>query len=201
MFHRLLPYVILTVALSGASAAYADEPAAASVVDSFHETLTAVMQTSTEDGFDSRKKQLDPVINNHFDLSFISRVVIGRFWKSIDESERTEMIRTFTALTIATYASRFDGYSGETFKVVETRPLKKERVLVRSELHKSDGDRVQLDYVLHRRNEGWQIINVIANGVSDLSIKRADYAGVISEAGFTGLLARLNIQIEELSRS
>lgn len=201
MFHRVAPCFFCLVSLLAVPAAYPSEQAGATVVNAFHEKLTGVMRASDVLGFTGRRQQLDPAINEHFDLSFIARVVTGRFWKSLDDIQRAQMINTFAALTVATYASRFDGYSGETFKIAESRPLKKERLLIRSELIKSDGEVVQLDYVLHRRNDSWQIINVIANGVSDLSIKRADYASVISASGFEGLIGRLNQQISKLSHS
>ena len=201
MFHRVVPCFFVSLTLLAAPAAYSGEQAATLVINAFHEKLTGVMQASEDLGFGGRSKQLDPAINEHFDLSFIARVVTGRFWKSLDDIQRAQMVDTFTALTVATYASRFDGYSGETFKIAESRPLKKERLLIRSELIKADGEVVQLDYVLHLRNDSWQIINVIANGVSDLSIKRADYANVISASGFDGLIGRLNQQIIDLSQS
>jgi phospholipid transport system substrate-binding protein len=111
------------------------------------------------------------------------------------------MVETFTRLTVATYASRFDEYSGEEFRAVEIRPLKKQRVMVRSELEESDHDVVQLDYVLHETGEGWRIINVIADGVSDLSIKRADYTSILKNAGFDALISRLNEQIDSFAAS
>ena len=201
MFHRVIPYFFFACVLLLSPGVTASEQAASAVVNAFHETLTDVMRASDDLGFKGRRDKLALVINEHFDLSFISRVVTGRFWKSMDEAQRTQMVRTFTELTVATYASRFDSYSGESFRIAETRSLKKDRLLIRSLLVKSDGDVVQLDYVLHQRNDTWQIINVIADGVSDLSIKRADYAGVLSDSGFDALIGRLNTQIDELSQS
>ena len=201
VFYRVTPCFFFVCALLLTPVAAASEQAASSVVNAFHETLTDVMRASDKLGFSGRRDKLDLVINEHFDLSLISRVVTGRFWKSMDEVQREQMVQTFTELTVATYASRFDSYSGERFRIAETRELKKDRLLIRSELVKSDGDVVQLDYVLHQRNDSWQIINVIADGVSDLSIKRADYARVFSDSGFDGLIGRLNTQIDELSQS
>lgn len=114
-------------------------------------------------------------------------------------TEQAEMTDTFSALTVATYASRFDEYSGEEFTVVDEKPLKRDRMLVRSELRTSDGDVVQLDYVLHMTTGAWKVINVIADGVSDLSIKRADYSAVLKGAGFAALISRLNEQTVSLA--
>ena len=66
---------------------------------------------------------------------------------------------------------------------------------MRTVIVKADGERVTLDYVL-RDNEGmWQIVNVIADGVSDLSLKRADYTAVIKSEGFNSLVSKLSDKI------
>ena len=202
MFRRaLFPLLVFFGGLLATPAAVVEDLGAETTVNDFHEILIDVMRDSDTLGFSGRRARLDPVVRQHFDLGFISRVVTGRFWKSMDESQQSQMLDTFSELTVVTYASRFDGYSGQAFKTVETRPLKKERVLVRSLLVSPDGDVVQLDYVLHRPHDEWRIINVIADGVSDLSIKRADYSSVIKQSGFAGLLVRLNEQIDNYSRN
>lgn len=193
--------LFLLYAVSVAPAVEADESAAQGTIDSFHETLLGVMRKAEVLGFAGRRDELDPVVKQSFDLSFIASIVTGRYWKSLGDADRSQMVETFTRLTIATYAARFDSYSGQEFKIVAVRPKKRERMLVRSEIRDVDGDVVQLDYVLHRAQGEWKIINVIADGVSDLSIKRADYSSVLRASGFEALLSRLNEQIDSLARS
>jgi len=188
--------LLVVVALLAVPAGAQEERAAAGVVEDLHGALLEVMREAEALGFAGRRERLAPVVERSFDLPFVSRIVTGRHWESFSEAQREEMIRTFGRLTVATYAARFDGYSGEVFKLDQARPLRSERVLVRTELHGSDGDVVQLDYVLHRSDGQWRIINVIANGVSDLSIKRAEYSKVLAESGFEALIARLNEQID-----
>ncbi|MCZ6893424.1 MAG: ABC transporter substrate-binding protein, partial [Gammaproteobacteria bacterium] len=46
----------------------------------------------------------------------------------------------------------------------------------------------------------WLIVNVIAQGISDLSLKRADYTAVIKKEGFDSLVNRLNDKITAMLR-
>ena len=108
------------------------------------------------------------------------------------------MVDTFTRLTIATYAARFDGFSGESFRTVELKAMNRGRTLVRTELVRPSDEPVHLDYVLHQDNEQWRIVNVVAEGVSDLSLKRADYGSVIKSEGFKVLMQKLESQIDHL---
>jgi len=177
-----------------AGAALATPSGARQTVERFHATLLGVMREAATLGYAGRRARLAPAVEASFDLSAISRLVLGRYWKGLDQAQRQRMIAAFTALTVATYAARFDGYSGERFKFVSERDLKRNRVLVRTVLIKQDGDKVRLDYVLHRTGKGWRFINVLADGVSEISIKRADYGAVMRGDGFEALMTKLAAQ-------
>lgn len=170
----------------------------AATVERLHTTLIEVMQSAESLKFTGRRLLLSPVVRESFDFAFISRIVLGRYWGDLSDADRQRMIDTFTELTIATYASRFDGYSGEKFQVVEVTSMSQGRMLVRTELVRPGKDTVQLDYVLQEENGQWLIVNVVANGVSDLSLKRADYGSIMKSQGFDTLISRLQGQITEL---
>ena len=201
MCHRVTRKIVLLFGLLSVLPGVHGGEGAENVVDAFHQSLTQAMDSADELGFNGRFERLEPAIDEYFDLPFISRLVSGRYWKSMEPAERLEMIQTFGTLIVATYASRFNDYSGERFKIIEVKPIKKDRRLVRSHLIKSDGEKVDIDYILHQENDNWKIINVIADGVSDLSIKRADYASVLADSGFGELIKRLDEQIDGFSQS
>ncbi len=100
-------------------------------------------------------------------------------------------------MSIATYANRFDGYSGERFKTISGEELKRGNRLVKTLLIKANGEEIELDYILHQNNDQWRIINVIAEGVSDLSLKRADYTSYLKKYSFDALLEKLNEKINQ----
>ncbi|AIA54451.1 hypothetical protein Acaty_c0566 [Acidithiobacillus caldus ATCC 51756] len=50
------------------------------------------------------------------------------------------------------------------------------------------GKRHTIDYVLMRDpNHSWQIVNAVADGVSDLSLKRDKYAAEFAKGGLLGV--------------
>ncbi len=191
--------VVLVAGLAVFPSGVAQEQAATTTVDTFHHALVKTMQSAKSLGFAGRRDALDAVVKSTFDLPFIASIAVGRHWKSFSGSQRAAMVDTFTRLTVATYASRFDDYGGEKFVVTAVRELKRRRMLVRTEIRSPDGDVVQLDYVLHESAGAWKVINVIADGVSDLSIKRSEYASIIKQNGFDGLISRINDQISKLA--
>jgi phospholipid transport system substrate-binding protein len=165
------------------------------VVENLHATFLTVMKEAKELGYAGRYDRLSPVVTAAFDLPFIARIVVGRYWRSFDDEEKANFVETFSRLSIATYAGRFDGYSGERFKVVSSKESRHGRIIVRSILIKPEGDEIKLDYILHKSGNKWHIINVVANGVSDLSLKRSDYTAFLKKKGLKSLIDKLNEKI------
>jgi len=170
------------------------------VVENLHKTLLLAMKEGKEIGYQGRYDRLAPVITAGFDMPFIAKIVLGRFWETFDNEQRSTFVETFSRLSIATYAANFDTYSGERFKVISEKEASGGRILVQTQLIKSDGGQVQLDYLLHRVGSQWRIINVVADGVSDLALKRADYTSFLKSNGLDPLLIKLNEKIAQYSK-
>lgn len=196
---QVLAKVVLLSALLYTGAAHAEatkeQLSAAELVDRLHETLLDVMKNSEDLGYQGRYDRLQPVVEDSFDFRTIARIVLGRYWKDLGEEQRMTFLETFSKLSTVTYASRFDGYSGELFRHVNEEPLRKGRVLLKTELVKGNGETISFNYILQTKDAKWLIINVIADGVSDLSLKRADYKSVLKSDGFTALVTKLDDKI------
>ena len=181
---------------TSAGAGELDSPAA--TVERFHGKLISVMQRAEELGYRGRYGELEPYVNGCFDIPFITNVVLGRYRDQLSEAQKAEFTGLFGRSSSATYASRFDGYGGEKFVEISREPMKRGRVLIKTELRRPDGDPVSLDYLLHEKQGKWYIISVSADGVNDLSLKRAEYAAVIKEKGFNGLVKEISFKIAEM---
>ncbi len=169
------------------------------VIEELHEKLLDVMRRADELGYQGRYRELAPVLKAGYDTPLICKVILGDGWKPLSAAQRADFIALFTRLSIATYASRFNAYHGESFVSGEIKTLGKGRKLVKSRLLKSGGgEPVSLDYLLNPTPQGWRIISVIAQGVNDLSLKRAEYGKVLREQGFPQLLELLNGKLQEL---
>ncbi|MEM7467991.1 MAG: ABC transporter substrate-binding protein [Pseudomonadota bacterium] len=175
----------------------AEKEAAVDTVEKLHSTLVEVMQQASALGFQGRVEKLHPVLDETFDFATISRIVTGQHWKTLDDEKRASFVDIFRRLSAATYASNFSGFSGEQFKTISVDE-KRGRFVVRTMIVKQDGEEISLDYVVTNNDGVLQIVNVIAQGVSDLSLKRADYTAVLDSEGFDGLLGRLDQKITQL---
>jgi len=195
-----LTFILLLMIPLATPMASAGEPDATEVVEKLHSTLLAVMKDGDKIGYQGRYDQLAPVINSSFDMPFVSRTVLGKYWETLNSEQRTRFVEAFTQLSIATYAANFKSYSGERFKVISEKEVGGGRMMVQTQLIKSGGGKVELDYLLHRADGEWRVINVIAEGVSDLALKRADYSAFLKNKGFEALLKQLKEKNNQYSR-
>ena len=192
--------VILTVAffLSLPPGVRADDTPT-QVVEKLHGELLQVMKDAEMLGYQGRYEKLVKVIPAIYDFPFISRIVAGRYWRTFSEEEKKKFLDLFTRLSVATYANRFDGYSGESFSVITANESRRGRIVVETVLVQPSGEKIEMSYILHKKNNMWQIINVIVEGVSDLSLKRADYAAFLKQKNTKALLDELTAKISKLS--
>ncbi len=178
------------------------EPSAPTkVVDALHEILISVMKDAKTLGYGGRFERLEPVINELFDLPFMAEKSIGRYWKTIDEENRARLLATFERFTVANYAGRFTGYSGQFFETFREQESKYGTVLVHSRLVLDNGETVQLNYRLRPVEDGgWRIIDVLLNGtISELALRRSEYSSLIRREGFAALMSALNQRIDNLA--
>jgi len=145
---------------------------------------------------------LAPVVKTTHDLDYIARFTLNRSWSSLTEEQQNLFIEQFETLSIWLYIDRFSHaenaiLSTEQLTASHTASIRGDRVEVRSLITTSERE-IPLDYSLQQTDNGWRIINIIADGVSDLALRRSEYAGIVQDSGFEGLIEHLDQQILEL---
>ena len=197
--------VIAAGLLGGRALADASVPtesnSAQEVVERLHAELIIVMKSAKELGYSGRFERLEPVVDAVFDTPFMAQKSIGRHWKTIAEEEKDRLLATFGQYTVANYAGRFDGYSGEAFETRGEEPSSHGTSLVRTVLILPKDDDVQLDYRLRPVGDGWKIIDVYLDGtVSELALRRSQYSSLIRREGLEALITALEEKMKNLSR-
>ncbi len=185
-----------------ATTAYAQEEAATArqVVEKFQAELIDVMKNGKQLGYAGRYEKLkDPVSNSH-DLTKIARIVVGKEWEKLTEDQQQKLVEVFSRLSIASYAHNFKDYSGESFVFDSEEETARGGVVVHSHLVIPGEKDVKFDYMLKEKGPSWRIINIIANGVSDLALKRSEYTAILQREGFDALIAKINEKIDNYSK-
>jgi phospholipid transport system substrate-binding protein len=122
---------------------------------------------------------------------------VGRHWRQATPADQEKLVDTFSRFMIANYAGRFDGYSGQRFETVGEEASAQDTVLVRTRLVEPEGEAVHLNYRLHPVAGSWKIIDVYLNGtVSELALRRSEYASLIKREGWNAVIAALDQRIQ-----
>ncbi len=169
------------------------------VVDEFHEALLGVMKQAIELGYEGRTRKLTPVVTGTFDVAFMAQKSVGRYWKKASEEDRRRFLDVFARYTVANYAGRFTGWSGQRFETLGEEPARMGTMLVLSQLIDPEGDDVQLNYRLREVDGAWRIVDVYLNGtVSELALRRSEYASLVKREGFEALIVAIDQKIDDL---
>ncbi len=180
--------------------AAAAEEAPSDIVGRLNAVFLEVMQQADELGFSGRYDRLAPVLSEAFNFPMMARVSVGRHWRKLENSDRDRLVDAFGRMSIATFAARFDGYSGERFVVLGERPAPRKAILVRNRLIKNDGEAVPINYLLKSEQGRWRVVDVFLDAkYSELAMKRSEYGSVIKNAGFDELIRALNEKIADLA--
>ena len=167
-------------------------------IDSLQRGLVAVAEDA-ELSVEQRYERLHPVVTATHDLAYIAELAVRRHWDELDAGQRARYLAAFETLSVMTYASRFGNVTSDSFIAVTTPRESADSADVHSAIRASDGEEVSLDYSLRRTGERWQIVNIVADGVSDLALKRAEYRRILTEHGADALIEELGRQADDLA--
>lgn len=170
------------------------------VVEIFQNELIAVMQQGQSLGFQGRYNRLEIAINQSHDLNKIARTVIGREWLNLSVAQQQQLSSVFSRLSIAAYAHNFKEFSGESFTFDSEEEGLRGGMVIHSYLHIPEDKAVRFDYMLKKKSDHWQIINIAANGVSDLALKRAEYTSILKRDGFDVLIKKITEKINQYAQ-
>jgi phospholipid transport system substrate-binding protein len=192
--------VLLIVFSSWVAADESSVGAARQVVDKLNVALIDVMKNAKTLGFQGRKKRLDSVVRSTHEFNAIAHIALGAYWKELSDDQRNAFVERLTELGVATYAAQFNGYSGEEFQY-ETAQTVKNRVRLVYRLEAPKESAVRFEYLVSPFGGDWAISDIVVDGISDLALKKSQYAHVLDQDGFSALMKKLDQKLNDYNNS
>ena len=124
-----------------------------------------------------------------FDNYYISRFVLGQYWKRLDSKMRKQFVESFNNYIVTTYAPKFKGWEG-TFKATDSL-LENNYYNVKMNVLNKDGPTLKFMWKIYLdKNKNFKILDVNIDGVSMLVTQRAEFMSVIKNnpKGVIGLI-------------
>lgn len=171
----------------------------ADTVRTLYSTLLNSMRNGPSLGARGRYAQIEPVVQRVFDVPFMARLAVGPQWSTLTPMQQQQVSAAFGRYIAAIYAERFDSYAGEQLQVVGEQ-ASPSGTIITSRIVKSNGEPVQINYLMHQNGGAWQIADVYLNGtISELATRRAEFASILQSQGINGLIGRLNAKADQLA--
>lgn len=145
-----------------------------------------------------RQKFLDPIIRKVFNFSAMAQSSIGRYWTNMTKIQQDSWVNIFTNMSIATYASRFSSFNGQSFKIIGVESASDGTgIWVKTQLVL--GDKTKQPISINYFFQQGKVVDVLLNGsISEIATRRSEYTSVIRNQSVDALLDAVKKQTENL---
>ena len=180
-----------------ASSAKPSADPAALVVQDFYDALFESMRHAGEWHMQGRYDHLFPVMTKLFDVPAMTRIAVGPDFAKLTPDQQSALRDAFAKLLVATFASTFDDFKGETYRVDADVADRGQDRFVKSKFNGS-GAPVDINYLLRGKGADWHVIDIYLNGtISQLATWRSEYGSTFQTGGFDGLMAAVKAQTDK----
>ncbi|HVN44781.1 MAG TPA: ABC transporter substrate-binding protein [Steroidobacteraceae bacterium] len=189
-----LPLLLCTLLFSPAAAPAPAAPAdpAAAQVQTLNNALLKSMHAGAGESMAERFRMLEPVIEQVFDLPLVTRLAVGPDWTSFTPEQQKAVIAAFGRFTTANYAHNFREFDGQRFEIDDKVLTRGQDKVVRTRIIPARDSPETLLYRMHESDGAWKVVDVYSNGVSELALRRSDFAAALAAGGAPELIAHLN---------
>jgi phospholipid transport system substrate-binding protein len=135
---------------------------------------------------------VDKYLLPHFDVDFAARLVLGPHWRQASEEQRKRFVQAFYHSLLANYGSALAEFTADKLKVYPTNvDPNSDHATVRTEVKRSNGDRVAVNYYMRQTPQGWKAWDVVIDGISYVKSYREDFGAQIDQQGMDAVINRL----------
>jgi phospholipid transport system substrate-binding protein len=188
---RGLVIVLWTLCLVGPVSAAVSDPAAIQV-QTLETALLKSMRAGSSISMTQRYHDLEPVIEQVFAMPLVTRLAVGPEWTNFSPDQQKALITAYTRFTVANYAHNFHDFSGQRFEMDDNVVSRGEDKVVRTRVIPAHDVPVSLLYRMRDVDGTWKVIDVVSDGVSQLALRRSDFAVAIAAGGAAALIAHLD---------
>jgi phospholipid transport system substrate-binding protein len=187
----------LSVMMMSFSPANAEEMPApqAQVKQASDKMLDALAEhkTELETNPDKIYELVEDILMPHFDFEKMSKLALGKNWRSADDEQQARFVDEFRLLLIRTYSTAMLEYTDEEIRFLPFRDdLSRKRVSVPMEVVQPSGPSIPMSLSLYQNKSGdWKVYDVKIDGISLVTNYRSSFAKEIRKGGMDKLIEDL----------
>jgi phospholipid transport system substrate-binding protein len=145
---------------------------------------------------------VDRLLLPYFDVDHAARLVLGKHWRTASAAQRERFIDAFYGSLMSNYGDALLEFTGDQIRVLPSNVAADAvSAVVRTEVRRSNGTRVPVNYSLRKTESGWKVWDVVIEGISYVKSFREDFGAEIDQKGLDAVIDRLAAQGKTLGRS
>ena len=137
--------------------------------------------------------RLSELLRGYLDTDALADLAARKHLQGRSPEEVQEFLRLFHEFFVRTYVQRLLLFDAPDF-AFKDETITGDEAKVATEIV-MPGDRFAVEYVLHRRPEGWRAVDILVEGVSLAQNFRAQFDAAVAKDSFQGLLERLRAKV------
>jgi phospholipid transport system substrate-binding protein len=126
----------------------------------------------------------------HFDTAYSARLVLGKHWRDADEDQRKRFVNAFYQSLLRNYGSALVDFTSDRMKFLPAQ-VDGDNATVRTEIKRSNGTRIPVNYSLRKTNGEWKAWDVVIEGISYVKSFREDFGAEIDQKGLDAVIQRI----------
>jgi phospholipid transport system substrate-binding protein len=132
------------------------------------------------------------VLLPNFDIEYAARLVLGQSWRTATEDQRKRFVAAFYHSLLRNYGNALLNYTSGNFSILPYKGDPNDtQATVRTEIKKSTGEKVPVNFSLHKTDSGWKAWDVVIEGISYVKSFKTDFATEIQQKGLDEVIDRL----------
>lgn len=138
--------------------------------------------------------KIEELILSRMDFEDMSKLVLGKHWRTANEDQRKRFVEQFRTLLVRTYKTSLVEYTDEKINFLPFRESEdpKKLATVRSEIIRSNGPSIPINYSLrYKEADGWKVYDIGIEGISLVTNYRSSFAREITQNGMDHLIESL----------
>ena len=138
---------------------------------------------------------IQTIVLPHFDFVRMTRLAVGKNWRSATPEQQQELTSLFRDLLVRTYSNALTQYRDQTLEFKPARAGSAPDIMqVPTEIVQSGAQPVAVEYVLQKQGDAWKVFDIVVMGTSLVINYRNTFEQKISQAGIDGLIQSLKNQ-------
>ncbi len=149
---------------------------------------------------EERRQKIRQIVLNRFGFAEMARRALGRHWRKLSPAQQKEFVPLFSDLLERSYINKIESYgSSSDVEILYTKETVTPEgyAMVRTEVVNEQDLNFEIEYRLLKRDEDWQVYDIVIEDVSLVNNYRTQFNKIISQESYPALVKKLKLKLEQ----